>query len=584
MESVSDNVVQNCHRIVVDPTKGLASKSFAQVVRVTSKKNSVRSESISPLDKLGKRKRKDGWLTKCHTQNSLLKNYSNFMKSRPPQRILCYQNGEWNDFPQHVVDSIKADFQAKKAAIELQLNGRPMMLDILHMAQVDLVTGAQTPIAWIDEAGRCCFPELSSVQGLHCQSEATSGEAFVGTDLNGAHEIKLHIEIDVNGLNGCNVDECVEESNVGIKRMRVQQESVKNEIELADNCKQDVNSDAKLHCSIGADKHVEEDLYPNVVVAYKFLNAETVRNMFLMAMKPFADVSVSEINKCSSITLQIRLELFEKQAEITKKVRGNAHVRYAWFPCSKDAVSSIMTYGLGPFGHGMPEPKTKYGVGVHLSPVNCAYSSVSYCDVDENGERHLVFCRVILGSLELLYPGSQQYHPSNEQFDSGVDDLEKPSQYVVWNMNMNSHIYPEYVVSFKLSPASEGAEVGEETRLDLSGVTSQEPQGQLQMGQSPVPLGGEFQLNRNAQELAGIGCASKAPKSPWMRFAVLFEAICDKISAKDMNLVHTYYELFRQKKISRDEFIIKLRLIVGDQILKSTITSLHQIKPSDPAL
>ena len=78
------------------------------------------------------------------------------------------------------------------------------------------------------------------------------------------------------------------------------------------------------------------------------------------------------------------------------------------------------------------------------------------CDIDENGERHLVFCRVIMGRMELLQPGSSQYYPSNEEFDSGVDDLQEPRQYVIWNMNMNSHIHPEFVVSFKLSAYGEG--------------------------------------------------------------------------------------------------------------------------------
>ena len=82
--------------------------------------------------------------------------------------------------------------------------------------------------------------------------------------------------------------------------------------------------------------------------------------------------------------------------------------------------------------------------------------SAKYCDVDENGVRHLVFCRVIMGNMELLQPGSGQFHPSSENFDSGVDDLENPREYIVWNMNMNTHIYPEFVVSFKFTSNSEG--------------------------------------------------------------------------------------------------------------------------------
>ncbi|XP_028115325.1 probable inactive poly [ADP-ribose] polymerase SRO4 [Camellia sinensis] len=40
---------------------------------------------------------------------------------------------------------------------------------------------------------------------------------------------------------------------------------------------------------------------------------------------------------------------------------------------------------------------------------------------------------------------------NGEDFDSGVDDIHTPRQWIVWNMNKNTHIYPEYVVSFKVS-------------------------------------------------------------------------------------------------------------------------------------
>lgn len=90
--------------------------------------------------------------------------------------------------------------------------------------------------------------------------------------------------------------------------------------------------------------------------------------------------------------------------------------------------------------------------GMNFSFVN----SASYCDVDENGARHMLFCRVIVGNMELLHPGSKQFHPGSKDFDSGVDGLQDPKHYIVWNMNMNTHIYPEFVVSFKVSSKSEG--------------------------------------------------------------------------------------------------------------------------------
>lgn len=82
--------------------------------------------------------------------------------------------------------------------------------------------------------------------------------------------------------------------------------------------------------------------------------------------------------------------------------------------------------------------------------VNFDFLSARYCDVDENGVRHMAFCRVIMGSMERMHPGSGQSCPSSKDFDSGVDDVQNPAHYIVWTMNANSHIYPEYVISFKL--------------------------------------------------------------------------------------------------------------------------------------
>lgn len=82
--------------------------------------------------------------------------------------------------------------------------------------------------------------------------------------------------------------------------------------------------------------------------------------------------------------------------------------------------------------------------------------SAKYCDVDENGVQYMILCRVIMGKTELLFPESGQCLPSSEDVDSGVDDLHHPKYYITWNMNINTHIYPESIVSFKLSSNAKG--------------------------------------------------------------------------------------------------------------------------------
>jgi hypothetical protein len=64
---------------------------------------------------------------------------------------MYYENGGWMDFPKDVVDLVKKDFEVKKAVVEFEFNGHHLLLNFLHMYQMDLKTGLQKPIAWIDE-------------------------------------------------------------------------------------------------------------------------------------------------------------------------------------------------------------------------------------------------------------------------------------------------------------------------------------------------------------------------------------------------------------------------------------------------
>uniref|UniRef100_A0A3N7F2B8 PARP catalytic domain-containing protein n=1 Tax=Populus trichocarpa TaxID=3694 RepID=A0A3N7F2B8_POPTR len=75
-----------------------------------------------------------------------------------------------------------------------------------------------------------------------------------------------------------------------------------------------------------------------------------------------------------------------------------------------------------------------------------------FSEADDNGEKHIIPCRAILGNVEKVVTGSQQYYPSGIEFYTGADDPKNnPKCYVVWSSVMNRHIIPECVVSFKSS-------------------------------------------------------------------------------------------------------------------------------------
>nr|GEX79635.1 inactive poly [ADP-ribose] polymerase RCD1-like isoform X1 [Tanacetum cinerariifolium] len=382
-------------------------------------------------------------------------------------------------------------------------------------------------------------------------------------------EIKLNVEIDLNGLSDNYLEECMGESNVqesNFKRLKVDEEGHKINygLNFNDSCNQ---YDSK------ADRPVK-----NFQQSDEAMSPEMVRNMFLKGINPALEVNVVDVKKCTGDIMEAKLELFQKQIEITQKLRGDANVKYAWFASRTDALSSNVAYGLGHDG-----PKLgRYGYGVHLTAVDSAQISATISDGDEKGIRCLVLCRVILGNVELILPGSKQFYPSDQCFDCGVDNLHNPKQYVVWNMNTITHIYPVYAVSFMMSPSAEGNLISVESRVDLSSrVMIHDPRSSLQPETSPSKLATSgpqdgSKIAMSVEKVLSAGSSnSRAPKSPWMPFSKLFEALSDKVDPNDMKLVHILYEPLRAKKTSREEFIKKLRSIVGDQILRSTISDLQ---------
>ncbi|XP_024184654.1 inactive poly [ADP-ribose] polymerase RCD1 isoform X3 [Rosa chinensis] len=479
------------------------------------------------LSKLRKRRKLYGCGTKLmrfesHVRRSLLSSYSNFTRTGVPQRLMFYQNGEWNNYPQVLVDLVRKDLQIKKAAIKIESNGDHLLLDFLHMFQLNLRTGVQHPIAWIDEAGSCFFPEFYSddedePNGNWRHGDCNDQDPLVD-ECCGSCEIKLHLEIEIDGMDQPELKESSGESNGLVKKIQIDQ------IPASSGYVMEVENS----CNGGGGPQVDEDvennqqMRKNLARANETLNekldCDTVRNIFFKGMNTCDAAELVDIYRCSSNLMQARLELFEKQVEITKTFRGDANVRYAWLASSKGELSTILMYGLGHCGLAAIKPI--YGTGVHLTAASFSNTCASYCDVDENGVRHMIFCRVIMGNMELLHPESKQFHPCSQDYDSGVDDLQDPKNYIVWNMNINTHIYPEFVVSFKLSSNTEGHPIGSEKKHGVSGVTTyvQGPKGFLQL-QSPA--------------------------------------------------------IDKAKKITREEFVEKLRLTVGDSLLRSTITELQ---------
>ncbi|KAK4252705.1 hypothetical protein QN277_014449 [Acacia crassicarpa] len=498
-----------------------------------------------------------------HFRQSVLRCYLNFKKSERPEQLMFYQSGEWTNFPEYVVNLVRKELEVKKASVEVEFNGCQLVLDFLHMYQMDLKTGSQQPIAWIDEKGHYFFPEV-------CAASDEIVHEYLCEEPFEPNEIKLHLEIEINGANESELRECSGESNAASKhpcnQYGLEVEGGSNELDI-----ENFGEAIERNQEIGLDAHTES-------VNGK-LDLVIVHNMFLKGMNSYGTTDIVEIYRCSSTSMQSRLELFQKQAEITEKCRAAANIRYAWLPSSKGELSTIINYGLGHCV--LSATKSTNGAGIHLAAVDCPNMSAINCDVDENGVQHMVFCRVIMGNMELLRPGTRQFHPSSNDYDSGVDDIQSPRYYIVWNMNLNTHIYPEFVVSFKVSSHAEGDHFHIESKHNVSRVTTLcEGSGLLQSESSTVDITSISQPTLDCGIPQGKAAsmnssASRGPKSPWMPFPMLFAAISNRVPPINMELINTHYEQFRAKKIARDDFVKKLRLIVGDTLLRTTITKLQ---------
>ena len=57
---------------------------------------------------------------------------------------------------------------------------------------------------------------------------------------------------------------------------------------------------------------------------------------------------------------------------MTKSRRGNANVRYAWLPCSRDSMEEMMMQGA--LEIAKPQQVHTLGLGTCLAPANCSNS------------------------------------------------------------------------------------------------------------------------------------------------------------------------------------------------------------------
>lgn len=251
---------------------------------------------------------------------------------------------------------------------------------------------------------------------------------------------------------------------------------------------------------------------------------EIIKRSFLLGMGPFEkETKIVAIHKNSYSTPsgQMRLEAFRIFSKfVARKCGGDANVKHAWYGGSRDELCEIICYGFSRCGR--PANTESYGFGVYLSPAKFSIDGALSSIPDENGLRHILLCRVILGKMEAVSPGSKQFHPSSAEFDSGVDDLLAPRRYIVWSHYMNTHIFPNYIVSFKA------------------------------------------QCYKGSQRIRPYAIK---PTSRWMRFCNLLSILSRFLPPNTVDTIARYHQDFHENKITRSDLIQRVRQIAGDELL-----------------
>lgn len=488
-------------------------------------------------------------MTSC--AGHILERYKNFKTSGLPMRVLYYQQGKWRDFPEHVVNLVQRDFQLKRPITNAVFQNQQILLDFMHMICLDSVTTTSKPIAWIDDHDNRFLPDLRA--GLITSKPAQHGRS----DPSGKSEAHQCTGIST-AASGSSSSDYVDEVLSHVKKgNNVLEEKQKVHNEAASGARHAATS--------------KQNSGPRIDSA--------VRRLLLEGLsQPFSEKDIIGIYRTPMVDQQgqPRFNLFQKELEATKIQRGNANVRYAWLPCSKDAMEDMMMRGVLTTTKSLLGPL--YGIGTHLAPANCANICASYSDVDENGIMRMMLCRVIMGNVEVVHPGSKQFQPTNGIFDSGVDDLQKPKHYIIWDANVHQHIYAEYAVIIKAPSMTNEYLVREDTASNISEIGNSGSPHSVIKGDSFQTLASSAD-NQQAPKF-GRAPSPRPPSSPWMPFSMLFAAISTKVPRSDMDILHEHYEEFKRRKISRTDLVKRLRQIVSDKLLVSTVVRLqHKVPP-----
>ncbi|CAA0826724.1 Probable inactive poly [Striga hermonthica] len=192
---------------------------------------------------------------------------------------------------------------------------------------------------------------------------------------------------------------------------------------------------------------------PTTDSVYNTINARLLSSLHANRVHARTE-SIYKHDYCLSIRSRVRFGCFHVCFVATERMRrgGPNIIKYGWYGASKSEINKILAHGFGlPTSNNRVSPR-----GVYFNSLEQAINGLESSIADEEGVKHMLLCRLLMGNMEVVNPFSGQENPSSEAFDNGVDDLTHPKKYLVWHTKMNTHVLPDFVVSFRTSPCTGG--------------------------------------------------------------------------------------------------------------------------------
>ncbi|CAH9065692.1 unnamed protein product [Cuscuta epithymum] len=443
----------------------------------------------------------------CRQGQLLFQNYSNFKRSGEPARLMRYADGSWVDIETDVFEVVKAGFVKGVSLVEAEIGGSQCLFDLHRMIEINLDTGDFRSIAWIDVKGACFFPK-SSFSCLNGENDSVDFDENSRDEECGCFVCpKLEIEIQITGHMQTAAEDVNDDKRKLNKRKRVND---------------DEGSSSKFQ-ERGEDMEESEFVSPRWPKTRMLREQEKgyqiVRNLFaqgLAAVEPGASIAAIHRVRRGGFVEKAQREAFQKQVSMMREARGNPNVVLAWFGTTEKGVESFMSHGFGTPVKGAP------WTGLYFSPARSPRMSAMMAQADENGEKHIILCRVILGKCEKIEAGAVDLSHSRVDFDTGVDDLKEPQWYGVFGPNLNSRVIPEFVLSYRPAKGSRD----------------------------------------QVTEVCGF-------------YVKLISKLRSTLPPTKVHELQTLYYLWKDGKLGKDGFMRELGSVIGDEVLRSTIQEIR---------